>query len=725
MSNVKENKIIQRLEHHLRQTSRKLIKIDTEEEAIQFLINSFKTELYCDFVGVILAETDEYIAKAWEGSIEKIQHIFPLEIENCSSLLLLQSIRNNDVILKENCNLTKMLIESGVKTWFTVPITDETQRYGFCIIGFFTYIPLLEMDDIFNEFGKDIAAAISMAKRNDYQFKKMEGIEWISKNLSINKSLDERISELTLNAAKATDAQSTCIYLFNEKENCFDLQYPVLGSKIYPGKVILNQENALKEYFPYLEQSGGRQISIPIVVGLKTIGVLQVEDKIKKVLFSEDDVYLLKILSDHIAILLKNAELYNTEKDHRERLQILLDYQQALVKETVAHDDFHGVTDMLGELFGGPVILYDRFIRPLSYNMEENEQEILEKLTLEAEKNRSTSEIFKVLDEGDTPFSIWPVNGGGILLGYLAVNINNDEIDEFDKLTVELARNICSIQFIKQKLVLDANEQAKDTFMSKVLVENIVDKQTVLQYANLFQLDIYQPHRVMILTIELDESEILGLNLLEQRAKQLIVWDRITDNILTKWSDILTVTFKEYYLFVVPVDEGKKQKQFWGKFYENIKEATLKSGLNCEVYLGIGSKVEDINDYNSSYEQSLQVLNVVKKRFKSKGYSLYEELGAYTILHHLNHPVVNMFIDSQLGALLLGGEEKNINLFQTLTVYLQNNGNGKDTSKELFIHRSTLLYRIEKIESLLGIDLHDSETRFNLMMAIKLYDMNR
>ena len=64
---------------------------------------------------------------------------------------------------------------------------------------------------------------------------------------------------------------------------------------------------------------------------------------------------------------------------------------------------------------------------------------------------------------------------------------SNGRMDEFDQLTVDLARNICSIQFIKQKLVLDTKEQMKDSFVSKLLTEKIEDRESILQYANLYQ----------------------------------------------------------------------------------------------------------------------------------------------------------------------------------------------------------------------------------------------
>ena len=65
-----------------------------------------------------------------------------------------------------------------------------------------------------------------------------------------------------------------------------------------------------------------------------------------------------------------------------------------------------------------------------------------------------------------------------------------------------------------------------------------------------------------------------------------------------------------------------------------------------------------------------------------------------------------------------------MDLFHTLRVYLENNGSIKETSEELYIHRSSLLYRLEKITDLLDVDINDSEYRFSLMMAYKLYDLN-
>jgi PucR family transcriptional regulator, purine catabolism regulatory protein len=67
--------------------------------------------------------------------------------------------------------------------------------------------------------------------------------------------------------------------------------------------------------------------------------------------------------------------------------------------------------------------------------------------------------------------------------------------------------------------------------------------------------------------------------------------------------------------------------------------------------------------------------------------------------------------------------ERNVDLLQTIRVFLHCNGNLTEAAEKLYIHRSTLQYRLEKIEEMLGFSLNGSEQRFNLMMALKLYDL--
>ena len=726
VSSSKSELLMKKVEKHLRMTSRQLIKINTEDEVLQYLADSFRSELNCDFVGVVLNEGNQFIPKAWSGNTPSVHRHFPLYAPACSTKLLYQSLTYKTAETHGSCRLTELLKEEQVKTWFTVPLNDELQYFGFCIVGFLSNVPLLDMETHFEEFGKDMAVALSVARHKENQLKKLEGMEWISKNQSLESSLEQHFYELTYRTGKSLNSDYACMYLYNEKENCFDLQKPIYGDMEYPTQIMVEDNYILKEYFPFLEEMGNPQMTVPLLIDHRPIGVLHIQNKSERP-FSKEDLELLEMLATHAATLLENARLYKSEKDNKNRLHFLLDFQQSLVKKTVENDDFDGITSNISELLKRTVILFDRFMRPISYKFcdLESDSYIVEELASEASKKiydlkRQEKFTVRFPERNDCEFSFWVINGGENLLGYLSVNNTAAEMNDFDQLTVEMARNICSIQFIKQKLVLDTKEQVKDSFVNKLLAEKIEDQESIIQYANIFQWDIFKSHRVAVLNIALFENDLL-----EQQAKKFLIWEAIKSHLSKLDHRILTVPYDENYILLIPKDDESSQgKKYWRNIFRHIEKWSHEINHECEVLLGIGGPTENIKDYYVSFQQALLALNVIKKRMKYISFSLYEDLGAYTVLHQLEQSTaVNLFIKSQLDPLLTYSENKNIDLYHTLYVFLQNNGNIKSTSDELYIHRSSLLYRLEKIESLLMVDLSDAEIRFNLMMAFKLHDM--
>ncbi|UOE92692.1 helix-turn-helix domain-containing protein [Alkalihalobacillus sp. LMS39] len=727
MKLTKREKLLQRLENHLRITARQLVKFDTEEETLQYLIDSFRSELKCDFVGIIREEEYQFSSKVWSGECTFITNHFPMKVRECSPTLLDHSLAFYKVDEETKCKFTRLLIDKKISTWFTVPIRDDNDNYGFCIIGFLNFVPLLEeMDEVFVEFGKDVAIAISLAKRKEVQKQKIIGMEWVSNNLSIATSLDQVIEKVVEGAGRGTGSQFACIYLYDEQENCFVLQPSIFGKAGQIMKIEVEGNYVLKDYFPFLETPGGQQITIPLVIDLKTIGVLHVENK-ENGFFTKEDCEILELLSSHVATMIENARLYKNEKDHKHRLHNLLDYQQALVKETVENDSFDGITATLSELFSKSVILFDRFMRPISYQLfafnKEELQSFIDLATIEVFQKRHR-ELFFSVDE-DRKVGVWPVNGGGELLGYLAIDITDEAMDDFYQLSIDLARNISSIQFIKQKLVLDTKEHVKDSFINKLLVETIDNEESIIQYANLFNWNLFNEHRVTVLSINLSDRDEQTNNILEKQAKKSTLWDQIKTRLLIYDQDMIIANKGDENILIVPaVREGTNPKVYWQKLYEEITKWLKVQGDSSQILIGIGGTTNKLSDYYLGYQQAVQALNVVYHRFKDIGFAVFDELGSYTVLHNIkDSSIARLFIDKQLQELLQYSEGKSMDLFRTLRVYLSHNGSIKDTSEELFIHRSSLLYRLEKIQNLLHVNLDSSEDRFDLMMAYKLYDL--
>ena len=69
----KREQLMRDIENHLRLITRQLLKFDTVEEILQYLIDAFQSKFNCDFVGVILKQEDELIPKVWNGGLPNLK----------------------------------------------------------------------------------------------------------------------------------------------------------------------------------------------------------------------------------------------------------------------------------------------------------------------------------------------------------------------------------------------------------------------------------------------------------------------------------------------------------------------------------------------------------------------------------------------------------------------------------------------------------------------------
>src|SRR5699024_7816835 len=207
----KQEKRIKQVENHLRLTARRMLKFDTVEEAVQYLTDASEQQFRCDFVGVFLKENDVLLPTVWSGDFPELKKVFPLHTKDCSPILLEKSLKYDDEI-NETCKFIELMKNENIKTWFTVPLKDDQEIYGFCVIAYSEKTPLFDISDTFDEFGKDVAIAITLAKRKEKQRKQYIGMEWITENLSLDYSIDKLTARVTKQAAQSVNAQSAAIF---------------------------------------------------------------------------------------------------------------------------------------------------------------------------------------------------------------------------------------------------------------------------------------------------------------------------------------------------------------------------------------------------------------------------------------------------------------------------------------------------------------------------------
>lgn len=169
--------------------------------------------------------------------------------------------------------------------------------------------------------------------------------------------------------------------------------------------------------------------------------------------------------------------------------------------------------------------------------------------------------------------------------------------------------------------------------------------------------------------------------------------------------------------------EGAGSKEL-NKTAAQIEEA-LRVGGESTVVVGIGTIATHLRDLAKSYKEA-QIAIEVGKVFDTEKYIInYENLGIGRLIYQLPTTLCEMFLQEVFKKNPIDALDKET-LF-TIHKFFENNLNVSETARKLFVHRNTLVYRLEKIKKLTGLDLRefDDAITFKVALMVKKYLTSR
>ena len=160
------------------------------------------------------------------------------------------------------------------------------------------------------------------------------------------------------------------------------------------------------------------------------------------------------------------------------------------------------------------------------------------------------------------------------------------------------------------------------------------------------------------------------------------------------------------------------------KIASTIEEA-LRSGGEPTVVVGIGTVATHLRELAKSYKEA-QIAIEVGKVFDTEKYVInYENLGIGRLIYQLPTTLCEMFLQEVFKKNPIDALDQET-LF-TIHKFFENNLNVSETARKLFVHRNTLVYRLEKIKKLTGLDLRefDDAITFKVALMVKKYLTSR
>ncbi len=275
-------------------------------------------------------------------------------------------------------------------------------------------------------------------------------------------------------------------------------------------------------------------------------------------------------------------------------------------------------------------------------------------------------------------------------------------VDGTDSEAIKYA-NILSISLSSIKQYYD-EKYDRSNFIKNVILDNILSGDIYLKSRELhFNNDVARVCMLIKISNRTDISvyDILQ-NLFPDKSKDFVISINETDIVLVK----------EIKHNIDPKDIEK--------LASSIVD-TLSSEFYTHCTVGIGTVVEGTKDLAKSFKEAQVALEVGKVFDTERPIVRYDNLGIARLIYQLPTTLCGIFLKEvfKKGSI----ESLDHETLFTIQKFFENNLNVSETSRKLFVHRNTLVYRLEKIKKITGLDLREFEDAiiFKVALMVKKY----
>ena len=286
-------------------------------------------------------------------------------------------------------------------------------------------------------------------------------------------------------------------------------------------------------------------------------------------------------------------------------------------------------------------------------------------------------QFFKVLDDNQLEYVLL-VKGG------------NEDIYMIGKIATFQIQNL---------LVAYKERFDKDNFIKNLLLDNLL------------LVDIY--NRAKKLHIDTDAKRIVYI-IETKHEKDTNALETVRTLFATKTKDFITAVDEKNIIIVKEVKAGETYREL--DQTARVILDTLNMEAMSKVHVAYGTIVNSLKEVSRSYKEAKMALDVGKIFYSDQNVVAYSNLGIGRLIYQLPIPLCKMFIKEIFNG--KSPDDFDEETLSTINKFFENSLNVSETSRQLFIHRNTLVYRLDKIQKCTGLDLRVFEDAITFRIAL-------
>lgn len=285
--------------------------------------------------------------------------------------------------------------------------------------------------------------------------------------------------------------------------------------------------------------------------------------------------------------------------------------------------------------------------------------------------------LLKVLDEGET-------------LYILVARGLSDDVYMVGKIAVSQLQNL----IIAYKERYDRNN-----FFQNLLLDNLL------------LVDIY--NRAKKLHVETTVPRVVFL-VEAKLEKDGIVTELLKGMFSPQSGDYITAVDESNLILIKSVESTDGHEELMDIANTIVDMMNTEAMMNVKV--AFGTVVQELKDVSKSYKEAKLALEVGKIFYAERSVMAYGTLGIGRLIYQLPINLCRIFVEEVFGENVPDSLDEETLI--TINKFFENNLNVSETSRQLFVHRNTLVYRIEKIQKSLGLDLRNFDDALTFKIAL-------
>jgi PucR family transcriptional regulator, purine catabolism regulatory protein len=343
-----------------------------------------------------------------------------------------------------------------------------------------------------------------------------------------------------------------------------------------------------------------------------------------------------------------------------------------------------------------------------------------------SEMKKSIQRIY-YLEGMEIKCRILPVAAANNIYGYIVVWQTVQDLTEFDLLILEQASTNMALERIKAKDIEEVKLKIKQDFFDDLLTGKITSVDTIHTYSEMHGLNPSYSYYCIVINLESEEDDgyddmVARKVRLESKSRKCV--DLVYN--LSNYSNAEVTCFHRNNRIIIMIGQNDNKPSLSVnevKQYGNTIYNALEKEINNTTFLiGIGRQYETIHSLHKSFSEANESIRLMEKFNIRGGVSHYED---HSIYHFLDSNIKDIeleeFFMKSLGKIYEHDHLHGTSYIITLENYFINNLNISETAKGMFLHRNTLIYRIDKIKEILNTDLKNSEELLQIQLALKIF----